>query len=86
MRALPQEDQFVEFLRLLGNAERPTFQELGTDVTYSDSTRTGNTQNIIENVYGDVSETIQSSQILAPKNEDCQKYSVVCLEKKKQIS
>lgn len=76
MRALTEEIEFVEFIKLLGNGELPTFPQLGDNVIEIPSHLLGNVENIIDDVYGDLNISIETSQILnsvilAPKNEDC---------------
>lgn len=75
MRALPHEIEFVEFLKSLGNATIPTFPDFGQDVIEIPS-HLVSSNSVIADTYGNVSETIQSndilnSVILAPKYQDC---------------
>lgn len=76
MRALPNEIEFVEFLKLLGNGEARKFSQFGDDVIEIPQNLIGNVANIIDDVFGNIEQTILTdsmvnSVILAPTNEDC---------------
>lgn len=76
MRALPNENEFIQFLKSLGNGDMQTFPQFGPDLIEIPSHLLGDPANIIEDIFGNITDTILSSQILnsvilAPKNEDC---------------
>ena len=73
MRALPNEHEFVDFLRKLGNGDIPYYPQLGEDIIEFPVNLIRNPSSIIEDIYGNVQETLQTSVILgsAPKNDDC---------------
>lgn len=76
MRALPNEIEFVEFLRKLGNGELQTYPQFDSDIIEIPAHLIRDSSNIIEDIYGNVVETIHTEQIwnsviLAPKNDDC---------------
>jgi hypothetical protein len=76
MRALPSEVEFVEFLKKIGNDESPQLPQFGENIIEISQQFIGDENNIINEVYGNISENILSdnilkSVILAPKNDDC---------------
>lgn len=76
MRALPEEVEFIEFLKKIGNGEAPKFPHLGEDIIEIPSQLVGNENNIIDDVYGNIVENILTDRILksvvlAPTNECC---------------
>ena len=69
MRALPNEIEFVEFLKKMGN---DNFLQFGESIIEIPQHLIGDYNNIINGVYGNISENILSdnmldSVILAPK-------------------
>ena len=71
MRALPNEIEFVEFLKKNCNDEAPQFPQFGENIKIPQQL-IGDKNNIINEVYGNISENILSdnildSVILAPK-------------------
>ena len=75
MRALPNEIEFVEFLKKNGNDEAPQFSQFGENIEIPQQL-IGDKNNIINEVYGNISENVLSdnildSVILASKNDDC---------------
>lgn len=78
MRAHAQEIEFIEFLKKIGNGTATNFPEYGRDIIEIPQNLLGNPNEIINDVFGDVSnlenilsEGVLNSVILAPKNEDC---------------
>lgn len=76
MRALPHEIEFVHFLESLGNGDMQAFPQFGQDLIEIPSHLLADPSNIIDDIFGNITDTILSSQImnsaiLAPKNEDC---------------
>lgn len=74
MRVLPQEIEFVEFLNVLGNGTVPTSPQYSSDTIEIPQNLIGHTNSIINDIYGDLTETIISheivdSVILAPKKD-----------------
>ena len=64
MRALPNEHEFVDFLRKLGNGDIPYYPQLGEDIIEFPVNLIRNPSSIIEDIYGNVQETLQTSVIL----------------------
>lgn len=54
MRALPEEIEFVEFLKELGNGERQVFPEFGENVVEITFRCCGDVSKIIDEVYGNI--------------------------------
>lgn len=76
MRALSDEIEFVEFLKSLGNGHLQRFTQFSRDTIQIPPHLIANTENIVEDVFGNIAESISSPQILdsailAPKNDDC---------------
>lgn len=76
MRALPNEIQFIEFLKSIGNGEARKFPQFDDNVIEIPQHLVGNEANMIRDVFGNIEENILSdsmvnSVILAPTNEDC---------------
>lgn len=76
MRVLPNEVEFVEFLKKLGNGETTVFPQYGEDIIQISNQLLGNNNNIITEIFGNIAEDILServlkSVVLALKNEDC---------------
>ena len=76
MRALPNEIEFVEFLKKIGNDKLPQFPHFGENVIEIPQNLTGVKNSNINEVYGNISKNILSdnildSIILAPKNDYC---------------
>lgn len=76
MRAHQNEIEFVDFLCNLGNGEILTHPQIGSDIIELPAISVAEPSTIIEDIYGNVSETIPhlrllNSVILAPKNDDC---------------
>ena len=74
MRTLPNEIEFVEFLKKNGNDEAPQFPQFGENIEIPQ--KFIGDKNDINEVYGYISENILSdnildSVILAPENNDC---------------
>jgi hypothetical protein len=58
MRALPNEIEFVEFLKKIGNDEAPQFPQFGENIIEIPQQLIGDKNNIINEVYGNISENI----------------------------
>lgn len=76
MRALPHELEFVDFLKSIGNGDRTTFPQFNDNIIEIPTHLYSPPENVIQDMFGDISETILSSEvlesvILAPKNDDC---------------
>lgn len=76
MRALPNEIQFVEFLKSIGNGVAQQFPQFGDNIIEIPQHLIGDENNIINDIYGNVVQNISTdnvlkSVILAPLNEDC---------------
>jgi len=76
MRVLPNELEFVEFLKQIGNNETPNFPQYGDSIIEIPQHLIGNHNRIIEEIYGDIelngeSDRVLRSIILATTNEDC---------------
>lgn len=76
MRALPEEVDFVNFLKKMGDGRLVTYDLFGEDIIELPQHSIGDMNHIIEDIYGDVRQTILSDEvlkraILAPTNEDC---------------
>lgn len=76
MRALPEEIEFIKFLKKIGNGEETVFRHFGDDMIQIPQNIIGNVENIIPDIYGNFSENILSdnilnSVILSTKNEHC---------------
>ena len=72
MRALSNEIEFVEFLKKIDIDEAPQFPQFGESIIEIPQQLIGDKYNIINEVYGNISENILSdnildSVILAPK-------------------
>ena len=70
------EIEFVEFLKKIGNDEAPQFPQFGESIIEIPQQLIGDKNNIIYEVYGNISENILSDNILDPvvlasKNDDC---------------
>jgi hypothetical protein len=64
MRALPNEIQFVEFLKKIGNDEAPQFPHFGENIIEIPQQLLGDQNNIINEVYGNISENTLSDNLL----------------------
>lgn len=76
MRVLPNEIEFVEFLKKIGNGETESFPQYGQHIIEIPQNLLGDENEIIEDIYGNVIENLLSermlkSVVLAPTNEDC---------------
>lgn len=74
--AQPQELEFVEFLKKIGNGEATQYPQYGENVIEIPQELVGDEKNIIEEIFEDISETILTDRVLkpvvlAPTNEDC---------------
>ena len=66
MRALLNEIEFVEFLKRIGNDEAPQFPQFGKRIREIPKQLIGDKNNIINEVYGNISENIHSDNIMDP--------------------
>ena len=66
MRTLPNEIKFVEFSKKIGNDEAPQFPQFGENIIKISQQLIVDKNNIINEVYGNISENILSDNILDP--------------------
>ena len=66
MRALSKEIEFVEFLKKIYNDESSQFPQFGESIIEIPQQLKGDKNNIINEVYGNISENILSDNILVP--------------------
>jgi hypothetical protein len=66
MRALSNEIEFVKFLKKIGNDEAPQFPQYGESIIEIPQQLIEDKNNIINDVYGNISENIPSDNTLDP--------------------
>lgn len=76
MRALPNEIEFVEFLKKIGNGQETQYPQYGDNIIEIPQNLVGHEENVIDEIYGDItqnllSDRILNSVVLAPTNDDC---------------
>lgn len=76
MRVSPNQIEFVEYLKKIGNGTAVTFPQFGEDIIEIPQHLIGNVENIINDVYGNLGQNLLTDQImnsvvLACTNEDC---------------
>ncbi|XP_055306515.1 ATP-dependent DNA helicase pif1-like [Sitodiplosis mosellana] len=76
MRASPNEIEYVNFLKRLGNGELRHYRQFGENIVEIPLQCVGNINDIIDEVYGNIAQNILSdrilfSVILATTNDDC---------------